>query len=162
MNNRVPVIGLTVTAALLFILNLAVLFTLLSCPGRTLDGYYYNLEDARSAKAFYNDADSVFTNDIDGGMVDFVIKNQQFHIVEIDMRGTEENTKYRIKATRSLEIEEEISRFNQAKDYHWTETRLIPSQWCIVSKEFNDENRQFPSFDFVFQNESYSLCYQNP
>lgn len=143
-------------------LFLLILFSLVLNSCKTFDGYYYDLEEARSQKKFYQNSDYLFTKDLDETIVDFVVKEHVLHIVEIEFCTEKENTKYRVKHSSSYALEEAIYRFEQFNDYHWIKTSnlsLNTFSWCIVSKDFNSKNDNFSSFEFAYKDISYCLCY---
>lgn len=129
---------------------------------RTFDGYYYSLEEARSEKNSYESADYVFTKDLDDLIIDFVIKEHILQIIEIDSKDLETTPKYKVQHISSFSLEENIYVFEQSKEYNWeNSTKLSPKEysWCIVSKEFNSNCDDYPSFEFEYEGEAYCLCY---
>ena len=143
---------------------LLILFSFVLSSCKTFDGYYYDLEKARSQKKFYQNSDYLFTKDFDESIVDFVIKEHVLHIVEIKVYNTEENTKYQVKHSSSYALEEAIYKFEQSNDYNWITTSnlsLNTISWCIVSKDFNCKNDNSSSFEFAYKDISYCLCYKN-
>ncbi len=141
---------------------LLILFSFVLSSCMTFDGYYYDLEKARSQKKFYQNLDYLFTKDLDETIIDFVIKEHVLHIVEIKVYNEKENTKYQVKHSSSYALEEAIYRFEQFDDYNWITTSnlsLSTFSWCIVSKDFNCNNDNFSSFEFAYKDISYCLCY---
>lgn len=135
-------------------------FVLSSCV--TFDGYYYDLEKARSQKKCYQNSDYLFTKELDKTIIDFVIKEHVLHIVEIKVKNEKGNNKYQVKHSSSYAIEEAILKFDQINDYHWTmmsNLSLNTFSWCVVSKDFNCNNDNFASFEFLYKDISYCLCY---
>ena len=133
----------------------------LSCC-TTFDGYYYDLEEARSEKSFYENSDYLFTKDLENTIIDFVVKEHVLYIVEIDSKDLTATTKYRVKHSSSFSIEENIYMFEQSNEHNWkssSKLSLKEYSWCIVSKEFNDDYNDYPSFEFKYEGESYCLCY---
>lgn len=95
-------------------------------------------------------------------VVDFVIKEHVLHIVEINVDDENGNTKYRVYHTSSYAIEEAIYKFEQTNDYNWktnSKFSIGDFSWCIVSENFNLNNDKISSFEFVYNDISYSLCY---
>ena len=80
---------------------LLILFSFVLSSCMTFDGYYYDLEKARSQKKFYQNLDYLFTKDLDETIIDFVIKEHVLHIVEIKVYNEKENTKYQVKHSSS-------------------------------------------------------------
>ncbi|MBQ7968440.1 MAG: hypothetical protein IJ292_01275 [Clostridia bacterium] len=134
-------------------------FVFSSC--QTIDGYYYSLEKARNEKGLYKDADYVFSEHLDDAVIDFIIKENALHIVQIGVKGRGDTSKYRVRYTSSYLLDQAISEYNNAGDYVWSETSKLSLKkisWCVVSKEFN-KNNNLCAFDFIYNETSYLLCY---
>lgn len=148
----------------LLLLNLVILVTLLARTNATLGiTYYYDVNDARRTTEFYDEAEYLFTWDLDEVVIDFAMKDDELRVVEMLTKDADTNVKYRIKGSRVFSIEREIDRFHQMPEYHWDNSaqRLkIQYAWCIVSKEFNDANGQFSAYEFNYEGTPYCLCYQ--
>ena len=139
-----------------------ILFSLVLSSCKTFDGYYYNLEKARSEKKFYQDSDYIFTKNLDESIIDFVIKEHVLHIVEFKVNDEKGNTKYKVRHSSSYAIEEAIYRFEEFNDYNWVTTSKLSINtfsWCIVSKDFNANNDKLSSFEFTYNDILYCLCY---
>ena len=143
-------------------MSTVIIMNVSSC--RTFFGYYYYLEDARNEKKnYYEDSDYFFTVDLDNAVVDFVIKDDTLIIVEIEKKNGNSISKYQIKTASLYSIEEQIYTFKQIRSYDWTystKLALVEYNWCIVSSDFNYENDNISSFEFLYKNELYCLCYQ--
>ena len=147
---------------LLIVLFVLFIFSFVLSSCRTFDGYYYDLEKVRSEKEFYSNSNYLFSKDLGDTIVDFVIEENKLHIVEIKVKNEKTNAKYQVKHCSSYAIEEAIGRFEQLNDYNWITTSklsLNTFSWCIVSKDFNCDNDTFSSFEFVYTDTVYCLCY---
>ena len=128
----------------------------------TIDGYYYNVDDARKENKAYKEADYIFTEEAEDVITDFVLKDHILYIIEIDCQKAINKVKYSIRAEHRYAIEEHIYVFNKEPKYNWTNSTKLSLKeynWCIVSEEFNKNNDKLPSFNFIYDNESYDLCY---
>ena len=143
----------------LFILIILCLTTV-SC--KTIDGYHYDLDDARSESKLYNDYDYIFTKEQENAVIDFIIKGDELHIVQLKAVKRFSKPRYRVRDTSSYIIQQSISRCKKADDYYWTNSTkltVVNFDWCIVTKNFNITHSNYPSFEFQYGGVEYSLCY---
>ena len=140
-----------------------VLFSFVFSSCKTFNGYYYDISDARSAEKFYTDSCYVFTKESEEVIVDFILKKDTIHVVEIEIINQEKSPKYKVKHSASFYMEEAVSQFEQSQTYNWRKSSklsLKEFEWCIVSKEFDLENNKSSSFEFTYKDNSYCLCYR--
>lgn len=138
----------------------SLLFMLSSCI--TSDCYYSNLDDARNEKEQYKDYDYLFTVETEDAIIDFIIQDNILYIVGIDVIYQNNSPKYYAKEVSSRFIDDYIYEFNQKNKYNWnysSKLTIKEYRWCIVSEYFNNSNDNLVSFDFYYNNELYSLCY---
>ena len=127
---------------------------------KTFDGYCFSLDDARKHERAYNDYDYLFTKTTDEVVIDFIIKNNTLHIVDISVKNRFSRSIYRVYSITSFSIEEAIACFNRKGGYDWSNISnlsLCPVSWCIVPESFN--NNTFPAFVFTYKGKAYCLCY---
>ena len=134
--------------------------SLSSC--KTFFGYYYSLDDARNESKFYTDSDYLFTKELEESVIDFIVKDHVLHIVEIKVDNEKNSQKFRIKHSSSFSIEESIYEFEQSEAYNWTSSTKLSLnmyEWCIVTDEFNSNNDNYSSFEFMYNDTLYCICY---
>lgn len=145
--------------AALFVMMVLCLTTA-SC--KTIDGYHYDLDDARSESKLYNDYDYIFTKEQENAVIDFIIKGDELHIVQLKAVKRFSKPRYRVRDTSSYIIQQSISRCENADDYYWTNSTkltVVNFDWCIVTKDFNITHSNYPSFEFQYGGVEYNLCY---
>ncbi len=145
--------------AALFVMMVLCLTTA-SC--KTIDGYHYDLDDARSESKLYNNYDYIFTKEQENAVIDFIIKGDELHIVQLKAVKRFSKPRYRVRDTSSYIIQQSISRCENADDYYWTNSTkltVVNFDWCIVTKDFNITHSNYPSFEFQYGGVEYSLCY---
>ena len=125
--------------------------------------YYYDLNDARKSKSsYYENCDYLFTEETEDCVTDFIIKDNALHIVQMRVRYFGSNAGYHAVYSVSFLIEEALYYFDYYNDYDWTSTSkwsVKEYSWCIVSEDFNSTHDNYPSFEFVYEGKTYSLCY---
>lgn len=145
--------------AALFVMMVLCLTTV-SC--KTIDGYHYDLDDARSESKLYNNYDYIFTKEQENAVIDFIIKGDELHIVQLKAVKRFSKPRYRVRDTSSYIIQQSISRCENADDYYWTNSTkltVVNFDWCIVTKDFNITHSNYPSFEFQYGGVEYNLCY---
>ena len=152
----------------LTLLLVPILFCLSLCScgafvGKDGSFYYYDLNDARKSKSsYYENCDYLFTEETEDCVTDFIIKDNALHIVQMRVRYFGSNAGYRAVFSGTRSIEEEIYYFEELNDYYWTSLSKLSVKrisWCIVSEDFNSTHDNYPSFEFIYEGETYSLCY---
>lgn len=134
---------------------------LVSTGCKSFDGYYSDLDKARGESEIYDGCNYLFTKELDDAVVDFIIKDETFNIIEIDIKNAGVNPSYRIKLTSSFILDESIYRFEESNEYNWhnsTKLSQIKYEWCIVTKSFNDVKDALPCFEFKYKGSLYCLC----
>lgn len=145
-----------------FFILLFVISLIFSGCATTFDGYYYDLEKARSSENdIYSQYNQLFTVEYSGGMIDFVIKDDSLHIVQILTRN--DNTQFCVKSHITYRVSECLSGSKSKNQYDWLYSTALESQqyrWCIVEKSFNEQNLNIKAFEFAYQDTLLHLCYE--
>ena len=153
-------IGLVMVIAIYLVLNLFF----------PMDGYYFDIDDARSKdedyREVYQSYDYMFTWEKEGEVVDFLITDQSLQLIKIDIKKRLNKPSYSIRGYSAAPISQYIEEFHDENDYHWNSTDKLTSpylfEWCIVSKTFNEQNDKEKAYDFSYDGEDYCLCYREP
>lgn len=146
----------------LIILVATIALLLSSCS--TFDGYYYSLEDARTKDQYakyYDNENLIFSKSLDNGIIDFIIDDDSLHIMCIVKKSKADKELFQIKTAASFMLNEQIQDFKDNEQYKFHDsTRLAALQysWCIVTKQYNENNDNLDSFEFEHNNQLYHLC----
>lgn len=146
----------------LIVLLVTVILLLSSCS--TFDGYYYSLEDARTEDQYakyYDSKNLIFSKNLEEGIIDFIIDDDTLHIVCIVKKAEADVEMYQIKTVASFILDEQIKTFNDNEQYNFhdsTKLAALQYSWCVVTKQYNESNDNFDSFEFEYNNQLYHLC----
>ena len=122
--------------------------------------YSSNLEYVRSEESdIYDEYDYIFTKKYENGMLDFVIDNNTLYIVQF--RTRKNGTYYHISSRSTRNISDYWS--IEKENYDWNNSHALntyPFKWCIVEKDFNEDNENYQAFEFTYQGHVLHLCYE--
>ena len=110
----------------------------------------------------WDNYDYIFTKEQENAVIDFIIKGDELHIVQLKAVKRFSKPRYRVRDTSSYIIQQSISRCENADDYYWTNSTkltVVNFDWCIVTKDFNITHSNYPSFEFQYGGVEYNLCY---
>ena len=143
---------------LISVIILAFMFNFFACS-RTIDGYFYELDDARNEEQkYYEQYDYLFTAEEEGIIIDFIIDGDQLHIVKIEITERDSNRLYWARSISTSFIHNS----EKNTEYEWNTTSNFVKQveWLIVSKEFNESHNNYQGFNFVYNDKQCVLCYR--
>ena len=143
---------------LISVIILAFMFNFFACS-RTIDGYFYELDDARNEEQkYYEQYDYLFTAEEEGIIIDFIIDGDQLHIVIIEITERDSNRLYWARSISTSFIHNS----EKNTEYEWNTTSNFVKQveWLIVSKEFNESHNNYQGFNFVYNDKQCVLCYR--
>lgn len=148
-------------AKLIFVFMFAILL-LSSC--RTFSGFYYSLDDARNERQYvkyYSSENLIFSKELSNGVIDFIVDDDSLHIVCIVKTTEADVEQFQIKTVTSFILDEHVQEFKNEEQYNFhdsTKLAALDYSWCIVTKQYNENNNNFDSFEFEYNNQLYHLC----
>ena len=141
-----------------------VLAVLLCACNMTFDGYFYNLEDARTDKNVYAQYDFLHTVEQDGLIVDFIFAGNMLHISKIDCRQSGGKNQYKVSSMFSAPLAQYLTELDNNGALKWYSTGGVPSknqhkvEFCFSDSEIADENVK--GFAFQYGAAEYWLYYK--
>lgn len=136
------------------------LIVLVSC-NRTMDDYYYDLEEARKAESCYDVSDYLFTIQMNDKVVDFIVNDETLCVVKIDCRERLKK-QYNVKSVGVYSLEDALHYSKVHESPHWVKTGnfQVPIEWSFITEEIFSLNPTSSSFEVAYNGEIHYLCYR--